>query len=102
MHPAARRNQARKMYQAELPARPGIGSSMGSAASTPSMAKHPAITNRAMLGACSVMIFLLEKRVRRKAPLPRKENGPQLFNKFPAPASRSLLGEKGCYMLTHL
>src|SRR5271170_5959167 len=51
--PAASRNQARKMYHAEFPVSAGIGSSIGIAASTPSMARQPAITNKAILGAYS-------------------------------------------------
>jgi hypothetical protein len=41
---AESKNHARKMYQAELLVRPGIGRNIGSAARTPSMAKQPAIT----------------------------------------------------------
>src|SRR4029077_4338183 len=53
--PAASRNQARKMYHAEFPVSAGIGSAIGNAASTPSMARQPAITNKATLGAYSFM-----------------------------------------------
>src|ERR1700691_331259 len=49
--PAASRNQARKMYQEECSVSPGIGSEIGSAASTPSNARQPAITKSAIFGA---------------------------------------------------
>jgi hypothetical protein len=39
------------MYQAEFPVRPGIGSEIGSDARTPSMARQPEMTNRAIFGA---------------------------------------------------
>jgi hypothetical protein len=49
--PAASKNQARKMYQAAFPVSPGIGSAIGNDASTPSIARQPAITNKAIFGA---------------------------------------------------
>src|SRR6185295_8986060 len=54
--PAASRNQPRKMYHEELSEMmPGIGSPIGIDASTPMMARHPAMTKSATLGACSSM-----------------------------------------------
>lgn len=53
--PAASKNQAAKMYHAELPVSPGIGNAIGSDARIPSMARQPTITNRAIFGARSVM-----------------------------------------------
>lgn len=54
--PAARRNQARKIYHDEFEVSPGIGNEIGNAANTPSMAKQPAITNRAILGAYNFIV----------------------------------------------
>jgi len=39
------------MYQDEFSVRPGIGNEIGNAANTPSKAKQPAMTNKAMFGA---------------------------------------------------
>jgi len=52
--PAASKNQAKKMYHDELPVRPGIGSEIGMAARIPSIARHPAITNKAIFGARNI------------------------------------------------
>ena len=67
--PAASRNQPRKMYQAALPwLSPGIGSSIGRAESTPNMARHPAMTNKATLGARKFMKFLSDVAELRPGP----------------------------------
>ena len=52
--PAASKNQAKKTYHDELPVRPGIGSEIGMAARIPSIARHPAITNKAIFGARNI------------------------------------------------
>jgi hypothetical protein len=49
--PSARRNHASKIYHAEAPARPGIGSDIGNADRTPIIARHPDTTNKAIFGA---------------------------------------------------
>ena len=54
--PAASRNHPKKMYHAALAGlSPGIGSPIGSADNTPTIARQPATTNRAMLGARKFM-----------------------------------------------
>ena len=55
--PEANKNHARKMYHAALPFRPGIGSEMGKDARIPSIARQPAVTNRAILGARKFIKF---------------------------------------------
>ena len=51
MLPNASRNHASKIYHAEAPARPGIGSDIGNAERMPIIARQPDITNKAMFGA---------------------------------------------------
>jgi hypothetical protein len=54
--PAASKNQPVKMYQAALLSpRDGIGSEIGNAANTPIIARQPAMTNKAIFGACSII-----------------------------------------------
>src|SRR3984885_9231173 len=57
--PTARRNQASKIYHAEAPARPGIGSEIGNADRTPIIARQPDITNNAIFGARNMKLSQL-------------------------------------------
>ena len=41
-----------------MPVRPGIGSEIGMAARIPSIARHPAITNKAIFGARNIFVAL--------------------------------------------
>ena len=59
MLPVASRNHASKMYHAEAPARPGIGSDIGNADRMPIIAKQPDMTNNAMFGARSITLSQL-------------------------------------------
>jgi hypothetical protein len=52
--PSAKRNQASKIYHAEAPARPGIGSDIGNAERTPIVARQPDTTNNATFGARNI------------------------------------------------
>jgi hypothetical protein len=56
MLPAASKNHAANMHQDEFPVRPGIGNEIGNAARMPSIARQPAITNRATFGARNIEI----------------------------------------------
>jgi hypothetical protein len=56
MLPTASRNHASKIYHAEAPARPGIGSDIGNAERMPIIARQPDITNRAMFGARNIKL----------------------------------------------
>ena len=59
MLPTASRNHASKIYHAEAPARPGIGSDIGNAESMPIIARQPDITNKAMFGARNMTLSQL-------------------------------------------
>jgi hypothetical protein len=54
--PSAKRNQASKIYHAEAPARPGIGSDIGNADRTPITARQPDTTNKATFGARNIQL----------------------------------------------
>jgi hypothetical protein len=59
MLPTARRNHASKIYHAEAPARPGIGSDIGNADRMPIIARQPDMTNSAMFGARNIKLSRL-------------------------------------------
>src|SRR6516164_1918937 len=80
--PAESRNQPRKMYHAALAwLSPGIGSSIGSADNTPTIARHPAMTNRAILGARRTMENLSRQLDTRHVTGPLRSLGPAPFIK---------------------